>query len=693
MFDRMTDRARKAMELSRQESQRLSHDCIMPEHILLGLIKHGAGVAVEVLKKLGVDLRELREAVEEKFPPGKALTLGEKLPYTKDAKGVLERAFQAARELSHNYIGTEHLLLGLLAGSGGVAAEVLSELGLTLEAVREGILEFLNTEFQNVEPTPEAKGVGPMSGQPSVDWKFAPADKAEGVIHIGARRQLFIDWKFVTEGKNVGLTVNPPTKAGQIDMDIEQDSMISIVEHGGQYFMYLRTRGEERGVKVAVSADGLQWRGVEASAFGSGRTLPLPGVDSGSVFLDPKEQDYPFKGVFDIREAEPWGLDPSKAGDVKPVHATRANARGGLHLFRSRDGFQWELVPGLPVPFLCDTQNQVLYDPRIDRYVAYLRAFPTLGGPHDHKRCVARTEIEDLYEMPWPHEINLKNEPEGDHEFPYIQDEMPIILAADKYDPARADLYNPMMHTYPWAESVYLAFPSLYNTWGYSNENISHGRDHRGLRFNDGLFETHLAVSRDGTNFTRYRSPYIPSGLVYDREGKEGELDCGLIYMGIGMIRHGDEIWQYYFGSRRTHMSAEDGEKYGLLGEGIFRAVQRLDGFVSVDSDYVGGGFVTPPITFEGDRLMLNAGCHGLGGIVVEIQDLWGKPLDGYTLDDTVTIVRNGVNQEIWWKAGPDVGELAGKPIRLNFRMRSAKLYAFQFVNSQSGVQDAGAGS
>ena len=661
MFDRMTDRARKAMELSRQEAQRLKQDCIMPEHILLGLLKCG-GVAVEVLKGLGVDLSKLREEVEEGLPLGVTFDPGQKLPYAEAAKKVLERSFAEARELAHNYIGTEHLLLGLLGGSEGAAAEVLSAMGLTIEGVREQVLDFLNAEFQDA----------------------TSVDKSEETIPVGARRQLFIDWKFITEGKNVGLTVNPPTKAGLIDIDLDQDSMVSVVRHADQYFMYLRTRGEERGVKVAVSGDGLQWRGVEASAFGPGRTLPLPGVDSGGVFIDPKDGDYPFKGVFDIREAEPWGLDPSEAGGVKPVHATRATARGGLHLFRSRDGLQWELVPGLPVPFLCDTQNQVLYDPRIDRYVAYLRAFPTLGGPHNHKRCVARAEMADLYEMPWLHEINLKNKPEGDHEFPYIQDEMPIVLAADQHDPPRADLYNPMMHLYPWAQDVYLAFPSIYDTWGYSVQDLSHGRDHRGLRFNDGLFETHLAVSRDGTNFTRYRSPYLPSGLVYDREGKEGELDCGLVCMGIGMFRHRDEIWQYYFGARRTHMSAEDGEKYGLLGQGIFRAVQRLDGFVSVDCDYLGGGFVTPPITFEGDRLMLNAGCHGLGEIAVEIQDRLGKPMDGYTLDDAVTIVRNGVNQEVWWKSGPDVGALAGKPVRLNFRMRSAKLYAFQFVKSQS---------
>ena len=499
-------------------------------------------------------------------------------------------------------------------------------------------------------------------------------------IVVGVRKQLFIDRKFIERSENVVLNVNPPAKTGQIELDFEPGGMVSIVEHGGRHYMYLRSG---KGLGVATSEDGLQWRSVDTSAFGSGRELPLPGVDSGGVFMDPRDSDYPFKGIFDIRQAEPWGADPSKVGDVKPTRGTQATARGGLHLFRSRDGFQWELVPGLPVPFLCDTQNQVIYDTRIEQYVAYLRAFPTLGGPHNYKRCVARTEMADLYEMPWPRELNLQNKPEGDHDFPYIQDEMPIVMAADDRDPPEVDLYNPMVHEYPWAEDVYLAFPSMYRTWGYDGKNKSHGRDHRGLRFNDGLFETHLTVSRQGKTFYRYRDPYVPSGLIRDREGKEGDLDCGLIYMALGMIRKGEEIWQYYYGTRRTHMTAEDGVKYGMVGQGIFRAVQRLDGFVSADADYRGGELLTPPIISHGGRLMLNAACDGLGEIRVVIHDAQGSPLPGYGLEDSVSIVRNGVAQEVWWKDGPDVSALKGKPVRLRFKMSSAKLYGFQFVGGE----------
>jgi len=504
------------------------------------------------------------------------------------------------------------------------------------------------------------------------------------VIPIGSRKQLFIDGRFTVAPDNVSLTVNPPVKAGPIDLGAEVSGMVSIVAHGGHYWMYFRTtQGGESGIGVAISEDGLAWRRPRGdNVFGLGRKLPLPGVDEGLVFVDPKEPEYPFKGLFAISRADAWGVDPEKSGNVRPIGRTQATARGGLMLFRSPDGLKWNLVDGLPVPFLCDTQNQMFYDPRIDRYVACLRAFPTLKGPHRNKRCVARTEVADLYKMPWPHRPNPANKPHAPHEYPYINDEMPIVMAADDQDPPTTDLYGPNVELYPWAQDVYLAFPAMYRSWGYSGRNISHGRDHRGTISNDGLFETHVCVSRDGVKWHRYRTPYVASGLLRDMEGREGDLDCGLISLAVGMVRTGDEIWQYYYGSRRTHLSASNGKKLGLTGSAVFRLVQRLDGFVSLDADHRGGEFTTPVLRFAGNRLQLNAACHGLGEICVEIQDARGTPVVGYSLEEAVRIDRNGVAQEVWWKGGPNVSDLAGKPARLRFRMLSAKLFAFQFVGN-----------
>ena len=114
----------------------------------------------------------------------------------------------------------------------------------------------------------------------------------------------------------------------------------------------------------------------------------------------------------------------------------------------------------------------------------------------------------------------------------------------------------------------------------------------------------------------------------------------------------------------------------------IWQAKQRLDGFVSVDAGSDDGWLVTPPIAFEGSRLQLNIDCGAMGEAWVELQDEAGKLFPGYAFEDAVSVDRNGVAQEVWWQTGPDVGSLSGRPVRLKLRMRSAKLYAFQFVKA-----------
>jgi ATP-dependent Clp protease ATP-binding subunit ClpC len=140
MYERFTDRARKAIQLANQEAHRLNHEYIGTEHILLGLLKEGQGVAAHVLKNLDVDLRKVRLEVEKIVLTGPALPLPGKLPQTPRARKVIEYAAEEARNLNHNYVGTEHLLLGLLREQEGVAAQVLMNLGLKLEDVREEVV-------------------------------------------------------------------------------------------------------------------------------------------------------------------------------------------------------------------------------------------------------------------------------------------------------------------------------------------------------------------------------------------------------------------------------------------------------------------------------------------------------------------------------------------------------------------------
>ncbi len=158
MYERFTDRARKVMQLANQEAQRFNHEYIGTEHVLLGLIKEGSGVAANVLKNLDVDLRKIRLEVEKLVQSGPDMVTMGKLPQTPRAKKVIEYSMEEARNLNHNYVGTEHILLGLLREQEGVAAQVLMNLGLKLEEVREEVLNLLGHGMEGSEGGERAAG-------------------------------------------------------------------------------------------------------------------------------------------------------------------------------------------------------------------------------------------------------------------------------------------------------------------------------------------------------------------------------------------------------------------------------------------------------------------------------------------------------------------------------------------------------
>src|SRR5690349_11337830 len=169
-----TERVRKVLQMAREEAQRLHHEYVGTEHILLGLIREGEGVAAAVLQNLNVDLDEVQQKIEETVKKGKAVqATGPDLPYTSRAKKVLELAMSEARELNHSYVGTEHLLLGLLREEKGIAAQVLTEAGVNLDAARTETLRLLGTEMpqQGSGGTAQPSGQSPPAAAPKTDKK------------------------------------------------------------------------------------------------------------------------------------------------------------------------------------------------------------------------------------------------------------------------------------------------------------------------------------------------------------------------------------------------------------------------------------------------------------------------------------------------------------------------------------------
>jgi ATP-dependent Clp protease ATP-binding subunit ClpC len=175
MFERFTDRARRVVVLAQQEARRLDHNYIGTEHILLGLIHEGEGVAARALESLGISLDAVRQQVEEIIGRGQQAPSGH-IPFTPRAKKVLELSLRESLQLGHDYIGTEHILLGLLREGDGVAAQVLVRLGADLNQVRQQVIRLLHGH-QGKEPVSARSTAGELRLLPAVNARLEAVEQ------------------------------------------------------------------------------------------------------------------------------------------------------------------------------------------------------------------------------------------------------------------------------------------------------------------------------------------------------------------------------------------------------------------------------------------------------------------------------------------------------------------------------------
>ena len=221
MYERFTDRARKVMQLANQEAQRFNHEYIGTEHILLGLVKEGSGVAANVLKNLDIDLRKIRLEVEkivQHGPGGEQVVMG-RLPHTPRAKKVIDYSVEEARNLNHNYVGTEHLLLGLLREEEGVAAQVMMNLGLKLEDVREEVLNLLG---HNLPSGSSAKTKAPRVATSSSDSELgSEASTAPESLTIHQLELIHERIRLLNEQKEAYIAAQDFVEAGRFRAEAE----------------------------------------------------------------------------------------------------------------------------------------------------------------------------------------------------------------------------------------------------------------------------------------------------------------------------------------------------------------------------------------------------------------------------------------------------------------------------------------
>ena len=523
-------------------------------------------------------------------------------------------------------------------------------------------------------------------------------------IDVGNKRQLFIDDQFIDQAAGVELVLHPPVDCGPVieeDRPWEPEGTIygyccvlqDPLEDGlHRLFYYTSCRPP---VLAALSRDGVHWDKPEVGMHefeGSTANNMLPVYDtSAQAWRTDIAVEYPFVDPHDVPERRLKNFSRPSSDDSKPI------------LVCSGDGLRWETDGKLQNDVSTDGSEVIFWDDRIGRYVLYGRA----SG-----RSISRMELEDL--TAWPFFKARDAVIRTDYLDAYAETlDGPIIMSRERIDSLQStlkpfpwahkewdpdipgapgftdrpewadgvDIYEPTTTKYPFAENIYLQPLNLF----YHKPN---------------LFEVQLAVSRDGIDWSRPgdRRPWVR--LPDDSEG------IHVMHAAPGLVRNGNEVYHYvgftslwHGGAAPADAHLEKTPEYPKHGA-IHRLKLRLDGYMSATAGNREGTFITPPMVFEGSKLLLNVDTSASGYMRVEMLDGWieeesdctqvdfgynapgrGMPIPGFTLAECEQIVANSCHRQVAWKESADVSAWQGKPIRLRFALRNARLYAFQFTD------------
>ncbi len=503
---------------------------------------------------------------------------------------------------------------------------------------------------------------------------FEPGKPQPGVVPLGDRKHVFIDDALIETQRNITFTVNPPRLTHRVLDNIEgqfRKHLTFVEDEDGLIRMY--NGGPDDYLMVHTSRDGIHFEPHPTGLSHKGRNnIVIPyGVAMGSPFIDlnaPAEHRWKYI---------------SGSGDR------------GTYLFTSPDGWKWHKVRTASHSFRSGSQTSFFYDDQRQKYVSYMRTGMTHTRGDNTQRAFIITETDNPFES-WP--LRYMDQ-EATREMaksrrlrdpkPWFLDNGPLVPGdfgvegpikfevLDDFDPEGLGIYVPKAHKYPWAPDTYVAFPLMYFHY-----EIGDGPPERWVLYDErrgagsGTVEAQVAVSRDGRNWFRYARPaYAGIGDYLGRYSPQA-------YFAEGMIRRGNEIWQYVYAAGIYHSTWEDEDKF----DAVYRVVQRLDGFVSAEAPYETHGIiVTRPLTFEGNRLVLNIDTDAAGYAQVGFLDEEGEPIPGFGLDNGLYINGDYIDHEIEFRLDgaettADISSLQGRPVKVVFRMRGAKLYAMQFV-------------
>ena len=495
----------------------------------------------------------------------------------------------------------------------------------------------------------------------------------EGAALLGSRKHLFLDDALISKSENLTFRPNPPRQEELVSEQRGLSNHLVVFEDtdSGDGLIRLYRRGPRNSLSVWTSRDGVHFESPDLGReyLGARNVVVEDPVGLGTIFADPNGP-------------------PTER--IKYFSGYRGR---GCYLWSSPDGYKFKRNETSALPFRAASQSLVFYDDQQQKYLGYHRSDMerTVGGKS--ARTSLMTETTDLM-RPWPlapvssaEQSRLGKTRRLGRKIPYYVDNGPLTPPGfgveyptafgpiESMDPAGVDVYVPKCLKYQWAEDAYLAFPVMYFHYQGDGPEARQALGHPDARRGSGPLESQLAVSRDGVQWTRYPRP------AYVGIGRHVGFDLKKAYMGHGMIRRGEEIWQYYVGSEEYH---SPWRKDRSEREGIFRVVQRLDGFVSADTPYTGGSLTTRPLVFSGNRLVLNIDTDAAGHAQVGFLDEDGQPIKGFGVDECIYLNGDFIDTEVeWLTTGKDVSQLAGRSVQLIVKSRGTKLYSMQFVERE----------
>ncbi len=511
----------------------------------------------------------------------------------------------------------------------------------------------------------------PVALQKGPPLQFPGGKPANPVVELAGHKHLFIDDALLARTENLSFTAHP-ARIEEIVLGHGTGWTTVVEGDDGLIRLYGEAQG---GVGVWTSKDGVNFTAPDLGGGRGNIVAPSP-AKRGAAFIDPNAPaDQRWKLLMGLHE------------------------RGGIFIYTSPDGWNFTRNDVAALPFWAGSASTIYYDDQRQLYAANHRM--DYGRTEGNKtyRYSLRTEVTDVMDA-WPFKpVDAARKEEMRRQIRLADDaldpwwldngplapggfsiEYPIAMGPDPaIDPIATDLYNTRAIKYPWAPDAYVAFPLWYFHYAGDGPLTRQVLEHPSMELGSGLVETQLAVSRDGVTWKRHPRPaYIPVG---DFKG----FPMNRPYIAFGLVRRGDEIWQYCF--TRSSYHSGHGVKRDVPDAVVHRLSQRLDGFVSVDAPYeMEGGFTTHPLRFAGRRLKVNIDTGATGFAQIGFEDAQGRPIPGFSVDECVYINGNFVEHEVIWLNGrklkADVSALDGQTVRLVVRMRGASLYALQFTPS-----------